>query len=239
MPVEQNKIDIVFDFDDTLTEDTLTRLPTRYGVDANAFWLEDVASLSEDGWDPPLGYMKAMLDLTKNNGALSLSSLKNSDLFEFGQTLDFYEGVRQFLDQIPVCLGSQPDWVEAEVNVEFYIVTGGLQEIVDGCPIRDSFRDVWGCSFQGDASTGVISFPKNSMTFTDKTRFLFQINKGIVGPDSRTNPNAVNKDVSPEERPIPFHNMIYIGDGLTDIPCFSLVESGNGVGRVCKVGDGD
>lgn len=75
-------------------------------MDADAFWLEDVASLSEAGWDPPLGYMKAMLDLTKNNGALS--SLKNSDLFELGQTLDFYEGVRQFLDQIPVYLGSRP-----------------------------------------------------------------------------------------------------------------------------------
>jgi hypothetical protein len=76
---------------------------------------------------------------------------------------------------------------------------------------------------------GILTNIKRCVTFTEKTRFLFEINKGISPLAAATQPHLVNQLVKDESRPVPFRNMIYVGDGLTDIPCFSLIEKGGGV----------
>ena len=76
----------------------------------------------------------------------------------------------------------------------------------------------------GTDDTGVLKRIKRALTFTEKTRYLFEINKGITPADTIANKYVVNKHIPPEERRVPFKNMIYVGDGLTDIPCFSLVQ---------------
>ena len=86
---------------------------------------------------------------------------------------------------------------------------------------------IWGCDFKYD-SRGVIAFPKNVISFTDKTRFLFMIHKGKVGPDFQGQPYAVNATMTVDERPVPFENMVYIGDGPSDIPCMSLIHTYRG-----------
>jgi len=111
-------------------------------------------------------------------------------------------------------------------SIEFYVISGGLEEIILGSTIASNFRAVRGCRFSEVG--GVVAAPKNIVTFTEKTRYIFEINKGQLMPERSSNPYAVNNNVIQENRRIPFYNMIYVGDGLTDVPCFSLLQSAGG-----------
>src|SRR5690606_5884316 len=77
--------------------------------------------------------------------------------------------------------------------------------------------------------SGAIRFPRRIVNFTDKTRYLFHIQKGIVGPSSRNKPFEVNRKIAAEKLRVPFEQMIFVGDGYTDIPCFSLIRRSGGV----------
>lgn len=221
MPAPQNVIALIFDFDDTLTDDSVTALLERKGVSVDQFWEKDVASLVKNGWDPPLAYMRRMLDLSEPGGPLE--GLTNSELTAFGRQLKPYPGLPSFLKHVRVFIQSKDEYRKAGITVQFFIVSGGLQEIIEGFTLRSLFTDIWASSFATDPQTSVIKFPRNAITFTDKTRFLFEINKGLIGPEFRANPDAVNRKMDEQDRPVPFRNMIYVGDGLTDVPCFSLV----------------
>lgn len=116
-----------------------------------------------------------------------------------------------------------------KVDVEFYVVSGGLLEVVEGSrTITRYFRGVYASQLAPDTPDGVLKYVKRCVTFTEKTRYLFEINKGLDAKQTRKNPFLVNKDIPLSRRPIPFKNMIYVGDGLTDIPCFSLVQNFGG-----------
>ena len=117
-----------------------------------------------------------------------------------------------------------------DISVEFYVISGGLQALGEGSEfVQQFFSGFYGCLLGEDPVTGLVTDIKRCVTFTEKTRFLFEICKGITQDQSASSPFAVNQLVPVETRPIPFRNMIYVGDGLTDIPCFSLVEAGGGV----------
>ena len=92
--------------------------------------------------------------------------------------------------------------------------------------MADNFSAIYASQLAGDTPSGPLKYIKRCITFTEKTRYLFEINKGVTPKDTRKNPYAVNEDVSMTKRKIPFANMVYVGDGLTDIPCFSLVSAG-------------
>jgi hypothetical protein len=109
--------------------------------------------------------------------------------------------------------------------VEFYIISGGLEEVIKGSKIARWFSGIWGCRFQED--DGQIRHVMNSVSFTEKTKYIFSINKGLHGK-ARSDPYAVNKKIETADRRIPFENMIYVGDGLTDVPCFSLLNANGG-----------
>ncbi len=93
--------------------------------------------------------------------------------------------------------------------------------------LSDFAHRIWACDFAYDRK-GRLSHLKNVISFTDKTRFLYMVNKGKVGAEYFNRQYVVNEPMEPEERPVPFENMIYIGDGPTDIPCMSLVTSSDG-----------
>ena len=116
------------------------------------------------------------------------------------------------------------------IEIEFYIISGGLQAVIEGSEIvRKYFTGVYGCQLAGSKGTGTLTDIKRCVSFTEKTRYLFEINKGIRPADSLTQPHLVNRDIPPENRRVPWKNIIYIGDGLTDIPCFSLVNRNGGI----------
>lgn len=215
---------VIFDFDDTLVPDSTTKLLKEHGIDTQQFWRQQVRRMVRQGFDPTLAFLALLLD--KVGVGKPLGKLTNRRLREFGAKLDseFYPGLPGLF---PALRGIAKTY---RCNVEFYVVSGGLQEIIEGSKIvRENFSGVYGCQLGEDQTTGMLRYIKRCVTFTEKTRYLFEINKGLDPLKTQRNPFLVNKDVPLHKRAIPFKNMIYVGDGLTDIPCFSLLKKEGGV----------
>jgi phosphoserine phosphatase len=221
MSAPQNTIAVIFDFDDTLTDDSTTKLLEAHGIDPVDFWQNQNGKLVAAGWNPTLSYLKLLLD---NVGeGKPLGKLDNRKLREFGGTLKFYDGIPGLFKDLEKAVKEHK---LSNPSIEFYIVSGGLEEIIKGSKIAPYFTGIWGCKFA--ESEGVVRHVMQSISFTEKTKYLFEINKGFNLQPSE--PYAVNKYVSEEQRRIPLENMIYLGDGLTDVPCFSLLNKANGKG---------
>lgn len=206
--------------------DSTTELVKDHGIDPEDFWGRTVKELLSRGYEPALAYLNRLLENVGEGKALGMMS--NARLREYGQTLSsrFYPGVPGLFKELREIAQS----VDGDINIEFYVVSGGLQDLIEDIPLlRKNFAAVYGCQFGEHPQQGVIHQIKRCVTFTEKTRYLFEINKGISREAVDRNKYAVNKDLPVSRRRVPFKNMIYVGDGLTDIPCFSLVRSQGGM----------
>ena len=225
---------VIFDFDDTLLPDSTSALLQEHGLKPDEFWSIRVKRLVDQGYDPPLAYLNLLLHEVSPDKALA--NLTNQKLAEFGATLDdtWFPGLPDLFDGLRSIASNHRD-----VSIEFYIISGGLQPIIEGSDhVKRNFSSVYGCQFGEDPNTGIVSDIRRCVTFTEKTRYLFEINKGIRSSEAATKPHLVNELIPEQDRPIPFENMIYVGDGLTDIPCFSLVEKSGGIAfGVFKAGE--
>ena len=221
----QTSIAIIADCDDTLAPDTTGQLLKLCGVDSEDFFQNKSGTLVSQGWDPSLAYMHGMIELAKPGGPLS--HLTREWIIERASQLDFFPGVPKCFEIIKRDIENDPDFRAAGIRVESYVVSGGIAELLRASSLKDATYRIWGCDFEYD-SRGVIAYPKNVISFTDKTRFLFRINKGQAGPAFDSQPSSVNQPMNHEERLVPFENMIYIGDGPSDIPCMSLLTNNNG-----------
>ena len=139
---------------------------------------------------------------------------------EMGRSVEFFDGVLSWFDRINE-YGDQ-----AGVRIEHYIVSSGIKEIIEGTAIAEKFKKIYACEFMYDYN-GSIQWPKFAVNYTAKTQFLFRINKGVLTIDSKS-ADKLNQYTPENERRVPFRNMIYIGDGLTDVPCMKLVKSNGG-----------
>jgi len=216
---------VAFDFDDTLVPDSTTKLLKSRGVDPVRFWQTDVPARITQGWDPTLAWLAELLENVQPGRPLE--GLTNAQLREFGATLDadFYQGLPGLFDDLRTEVSKYRD-----LSIEFYIVSGGLKDVIDGSrTVQLYFAATYGSLLAEDPKTRAVGFIKRAVTFTEKTRFLFEIHKGIEPAETIKNPYLVNQDVPKEKRRIPFGNMVYIGDGLTDIPCFSLLKQAGGI----------
>jgi len=224
MNAPQNVVAVVFDFDDTLTDDSTTKLLEHHGIDPEEFWKGRAAALLKAGWDPTLAYLKLILD--EVGEGKRLGQLTNQRLREFGSTLAIYPGVDALFTDLK---GIAAQYQLSNPVVEFYVISGGLEEIIRGSKIATSLNGIWGNRFWENPQFKQIAHLQNVVTFTEKTKHLFEINKGLV-QQSRVEHYAVNKQVDRTVRRVPFKNMIYVGDGLTDVPCFSLLNANQGIG---------
>lgn len=207
---------MIFDFDDTLTDDSTAALLTANKIDPARFFKNDVNRLvREEGWDPAPAYLHLLLKYIETG---KIKQATNSDLRAFGGRLKPYQGLAGFLKDLRKIAASY------DREIKFYIVSGGIQDIIEGFKLRSEFAAVWGCQLAADQPGGPVKYVKRVVTFTEKTRYLFEINKGIPPEESARNPYLVNE--VRDERPVPFTNMVYLGDGLTDVPCMSLIEKG-------------
>jgi phosphoglycolate phosphatase-like HAD superfamily hydrolase len=217
-------IAVIFDFDDTLVPDSTSLLFQSYGIDPRRAWTVDVKELTDQGYDPPLAYLRLILD--RVGVGRELGEMSNATLRQFGSTLDdkYFSGLPGLFDDLRELATNYRD-----VSVEFYVISGGLEEVISGSSIiQNYFTGYYGCQLGESEVTGLVTYVKRCITFTEKTRYVFEIHKGIDAADSRTQPHLVNQLVPKDQRRVPFDQMIYVGDGLTDIPCFSLIDGMGG-----------
>jgi phosphoserine phosphatase len=216
----QDTIAVVFDFDDTLTPDSTSSYLEFLGVDIKKFWSRNVQNLISDGWDPVPAYLYEMIKLSPE---LSRAITKDS-LIRFGKNIKFYPGVTQIFQRIKRYAAT----ISNNVAVEFYIISSGIGEILRATKIAKYFNDIWASDFHY-ADDQSIDFPRNIVSFTDKTRYIFHISKGVYGKHTRGKPFEVNRKIPSKELRVPVDQIIFVGDGYTDIPCFSLVTKSGGV----------
>lgn len=212
---------IVFDFDDTLAPDSTTGYLRDLGVDAGAFWDRANRRIAEDGWDPIPVYLYQMLELAQTDEYSG--KLTRDSLADWGKRLPLHKGVTTFFGRLQKHVAE----VNPDATLEFYLISSGVGEILRATKIAKHFKDIWACDFEYDEDGGIV-FPKNVISFTEKTRFLFNISKGLIGEEARQKPEQVNRRVAPDDFRVPFKNMIFVGDGYTDIPCFALVRRYDG-----------
>lgn len=215
-------IAVVFDFDDTLAPDSTSGYLRDAGIaDLTGFWKKEVASLTDDDWDPVPAYLFKMIEASKGG---RIPKITKESLMNWGRRLPLHEGVPGIFSR----LRSIAKEANARASLEFYLISSGIGDILRQTPIASEFTDIWASEFSYGVDGG-IEFPKKVVSFTDKTRYLFHIQKGLIGRQSRGRPFDVNKKLRPEQIRVPIGHMIFVGDGYTDIPCFSLVKKDGGV----------
>ncbi len=217
----QDVIAIICDCDGTLCPDTSDKLVRDLGIDSEDFWKKRVGPLVEDGWDPPLAYLNQLLVAGRETGT---SGLTRDRLNRVGAGVEFYPGALDFVPRLRAQLAAKPEYLEANVTVEWFIVSSGIEAVLRATPLAQAANEIFGCAFHYD-NTGTAVAVKKIVTFTEKTKFVYAINKGISGAELNRNPYRVNDYMAPEVRRIPFRNMIYVGDGPSDIPCFSMIRN--------------
>lgn len=228
----QNTIAIICDCDETLAPDTTNFLLEQNGVKVKPFW-NKITKLVSQGWDPPQAWMVEILKLIQSG---QIKQDTNQKLSQLGKKITPYDGVPEFIPQIKSMVKHNKDFDEVGVNIEFYIISSGFEDLIKGSKLSKYFTDIFAGTFSENKKTRKIDGIKSSVTFTEKTKFLYAINKGITGKELRRCPFSVNDSVKLEDRRIPFEYMVYIGDSPGDIPCFSAVKGygGNCIGIVGK-----
>ncbi|MCB4791975.1 MAG: haloacid dehalogenase-like hydrolase [Elusimicrobia bacterium] len=215
---KQNIIALVYDFDGTLTPNSMqeyTLLPKIGVKDARKFWdgiYKDCVHLQAEN---TLMWMKKIIDLAKNEG----TPISKEYFNKIGGDITYFAGVPGYFDNINKYIESK---VKGNMEVRHYIISSGLKEILDGISIRNEFFNVFGSEYLYDKE-GYPDFPKVAITDTVKTQYLFRINKGKekIG-------ESINEHTPENDRPIPFKNMIYIGDGLSDVPAMNVTKKNGG-----------
>ena len=209
-------IALMYDFDKTLCTNDMQNYSfvPSLGISPDEFWSEVSEFAKTNSMDGLLCYMFMML---KKAGSRDIP-VRREDFVRLGEKIEYFPGVEGWFERI------NRYGEEAGVKIEHYVISSGLQEIIEGSSIYKNFKKTYAFEFLYDIN-GVAIWPKNVVNFTTKTQFLFRINKGEL--DISEN-QGLNTYIPMEERPIPFRNMIYIGDGMTDVPCMKLVKLNGG-----------
>ncbi|MBQ9730549.1 MAG: haloacid dehalogenase-like hydrolase [Bacilli bacterium] len=205
---------ILYDFDKTLATDDMQNFSfiPALGMEPHEFWDATGELSKKTGMEKILSYMYMMIEKCKEKGI----PLTKEYLNKLGKEVKFYDGVTAWFKRINA-YGE-----ELGVKIEHYILSSGTKEIIEGTSIAKEFKEIYACEFLFDKD-GIATWPKIAINYTAKTQFVFRVSKGAlnhhddVGVNSRT-----------DYKRVPFRNIIYIGDGLTDIPCMTLVKEKGG-----------
>ena len=222
-----NIIAIVWDFDKTLINGYMEEpIFKKFGVDSRAFWAE-VRALPETyrtqqnvKVNEDTIYLNHMINYTKRG---IFNGLNNEMLREFGKELPFYAGVPDIFRVTQELIAGQTKYSDHDIRVEHYIVSTGLTEIIRGSKVMPYITQVWGCEFieeEKDDGRREISEVGYTLDNTTKTRALFEINKGVGILKKIT----ANTSIPQEARRVHFINMVYVADGPSDVPAFSVMK---------------
>ncbi len=202
---------LIYDFDGTLSPGNMQEFGfiQAIGSTPEEFWsMSDVIAKGQDASNI-LAYMKLMFDEARRHGI----KLRRSEFKKFGRDVRFFEGVTTWFKAVNAYGSSHG------VRIEHYINSSGLKEIIEGTPIAGEFKHIFACTYLYNES-GEAEWPGIAVDYTAKTQFMFKINKGIF---SSRDSKRVNESTADDKKRIPFPQMIYFGDGETDIPCMKIV----------------
>ena len=206
----------LYDFDKTLCTTDMQNyafIPSL-GMTPGEFWAEANGFGRQNRVDGILAYMYTMLREAERKDR----PFTRQDLVEKGRGIVLFPGVREWFRRINAFGGSQG------VRVEHYIISSGLREIIEGSDISGEFKEIYASEFYYD-ETGRPVWPKLAVNFTAKTQFVYRINKGVLDvSDDKT----LNDSMPDDSKRVPFHNMIFVGDGLSDVPCMKMKRSYGG-----------
>lgn len=206
------KVAIAYDFDGTLAPGNMQEhsfIPSL-GIDSATFWTEVKKRAKDNDMDEILAYMQLMIqEAAKKN-----LPIRKRDFENYGKSILFFDGVETYFDRINLYAK------EKGIVLEHYIISSGLREFVSGTTISKYFTNIFASGFKYDVN-GVAVWPALAINYTNKTQYLFRINKGIKNAYDNS---LINKFVEDDERPIPFNRMIYIGDGETDVPAMKMIK---------------
>ena len=217
-----NRLAIVFDFDETLAPDTFAVLLEDLGLDASAFKQERVQPLIDDGWDKYIARAYCLVE--ESNQREGKDKITKERLARVGRELKPFKGVPEMFECLRQCASNVVD----DVEVEFYLISGGFIEMALNTSIASNFKAMWGCRFHY-GTDGEIKFIKQQMTNTEKTSYLYYLSKGMDA-DKEKDLMFAYSSVANDKLRIPLTQVIYVGDGASDAPCFAVVNQGNGVG---------
>ncbi len=202
---------LIYDFDGTLAPGNMQEFGFIQAVGSTPaeFWAKSNQIAVGQDASNVLAYMKLMFDEARAKGVV----LRQEEFKKFGKSVEFFPGVKEWFKLVNEYGRSKG------VKVEHYINSSGLKEIVEGTTIAKEFRYIFAGSFIYDAN-GEAVWPGIAVDSTNKTQFLFKINKGIFSARDST---RLNSSMAEEKKRVPFPNMIYFGDGETDVPCMKIV----------------
>ncbi len=213
----QNTIALVYDFDGTLSPQPMqeyTVLP-KMGLEPQAFWASVNKEAQETQSDPMLVYMRLILEQLKKHEI----AVRRDDFAKMAKAIDYFPGVEDWFTRINHYVQKHSG---SGAKVAHYIISAGQKEILEGVSIHKYFRQIYASEYHFDYQ-GIATFPKLLVTDTSKTQFLFRINKGREALN-----DSINEHMPESERPIPFENIIYVGDGMTDVPSMALTKKSGG-----------
>ena len=214
--MERPVIAIMYDFDKTLC----TKDMQDYGfipsldLQPDEFWHKANEFGSGAQMDGVLAYLYTMIEESKRKGM----PLTREKLIDCGKGIVLYDGVKEWFDRINLYGAAQG------VQIEHYVISSGLKEIIEGSGIADKFTKIFACEFLYD-DDGCALWPKTAVNYTNKTQFVYRINKGVL---DIANDVDLNRSMPDDSKRVPFTNMIYIGDGLSDVPCMKMMKAYGG-----------
>jgi hypothetical protein len=207
---------IAYDFDGTLAPGNMQEynfIPDL-NMDKKEFWNEANRLAEKHDMDEILAYLWLMLTKAKEKNIPVLEKT----FMQYGQKIGFFKGVETFFDRIN-------QYVETKgLCVEHHIISSGIREMIKGTSIAHCFKNIFASGFLYNEN-GEACWPAVAVNYTNKTQFLFRINKGIHNTYDNT---LINKIVPKDKKVVPFSNMIYIGDGETDVPAMKMVSMQGG-----------
>ena len=212
MPV----IAFLYDFDKTLCTTDMQNyafIPSL-GMTPGEFWAEANGFGRRNRIDGILAYMYIMIQESERKNR----PFTRKDLVEKGRDIRLFPGVQEWFGRIN-------DFGAAQgVEVEHYVLSSGLREIIEGSSISGEFREIYASEFFYDEN-GRPVWPKLAVNFTAKTQFVYRINKGVLDvSDDKT----LNDSMPDDSKRVPFRNMIYMGDGFSDVPCMKMMRAYGG-----------
>ena len=213
----QSTIAVVYDFDGTLSPQPMqeyTVLP-KIGVEPAAFWDKVNRDARETESDMMLVYMRHIIEALE----LGRIDVKREDFAAMAHRIKYFPGVTTWFKRMNAYVRRRSG---GKVKLLHYLISAGQKEILEGASIRNEFRRIYASEYHFNHH-GVATFPKLLVTGTKKTQFLFRINKGREGITE-----SIDEHMPESERPIPFQNMIYVGDGMTDVPSMALTKKSGG-----------